>query len=47
MKMISYNSSVAQLCKKNGIIKAVLLNFTYYYHKPNRGGEPVIPQASR
>jgi hypothetical protein len=35
MKNIYYNSSVARLCGKNGIIKAVLLNYIYNYHKPN------------
>ena len=35
MKIISYNSAVAQLCGKSGIIKAVLLNYIYNYHKPN------------
>ena len=35
MNLIYYNSSVAQLCKKNGIIKAVLLNYIYNYHKTN------------
>jgi hypothetical protein len=35
MKTIYYNSSVAQLCKKNGIVKAVLLSYIYNYHKAN------------
>ena len=39
MKTIFYNSAVATLCGTNGIIKAVLLNYIYNYHKParNRG----------
>ena len=35
MKNIYYNSTVARLCGSNGIIKAVLLNYIYNYHKPN------------
>ena len=35
MKIIYYNSAVARLCGRNGIIKAVLLNYIYNYHKPN------------
>jgi hypothetical protein len=35
MKTIAYNSAVAKRCGKNGIIKAVLLNYIYNYHRPN------------
>lgn len=35
MKFISYNSSVAKACGKNGIIKASLLNYIYNYHRTN------------
>lgn len=35
MKSIYYNSAVAIRCGKNGIIKAVLLNYVYNYHKIN------------
>ena len=43
MKTISYNSAVAKLCGNNGIIKAVLLNYIYNYHRPNirkKAGDP-------
>ena len=35
MSNIYYNSTVAKMCGKNGIIKAVLLNYIYNYHKQN------------
>ena len=35
MSTIYYNSAVARLCGNNGIIKAVLLQYIYNYHKPN------------
>lgn len=35
MKDIFYNSGVAQYCGNNGIIKAVLLNYIYNYHRQN------------
>ena len=35
MGTIYYNSDVAQVCSKNGIIKAILINYVYNYHKPN------------
>jgi hypothetical protein len=49
VKKIYYNSSVAQLCQKNGIIKAVLLNYIYNYHKANTSkgaGHPAVPLQS-
>jgi DNA-binding MarR family transcriptional regulator len=42
-KNLCYNSAVAKLCCKNGIIKAVLLNYIYNYnkYKPKEGpGSP-------
>jgi len=42
-KHLYYNSAVAKLCGKNGIIKAVMLNYIYNYnrHKPKEGpGSP-------
>ena len=35
MKTIYFNSAVAKRCGKNGIIKAVLLNYVYNFHKQN------------
>jgi hypothetical protein len=35
MKIIYYNSAVAKRCGKNGVIKAVLLNYIYNYHTLN------------
>jgi hypothetical protein len=35
MNDIFYNSAVAQHCGNNGIIKAVLLNYIYNYHRQN------------
>jgi hypothetical protein len=43
MKDIYYNSAVAKRCGKNGIVKAVLINYIYNYnkHKPLEGvGSP-------
>ena len=35
MSTILFSSEVAQKCGNNGIIKAVLLNYIYNYHKQN------------
>jgi len=43
MKNIYYNSAVAKACGKNGIIKAVLLNYIYNYHKLNIRKKPGDP----
>ena len=43
MKTIYYNSAAANLCGKNPIIKAVLLNYIYNYHKPNIRKGPGSP----
>jgi len=49
MRTIYFNSSVAERCGKNGIIKAVLLNYVYNYHKRNirkGAGTPACIQLS-
>jgi hypothetical protein len=45
MSKIYYNSDVAQVCGKNGVIKAVLINYIYNYHKPNIRKGPGYPAS--
>jgi len=45
MSTIYYNSAVAKKCGNNGIIKAVLLNYIYNYHKQNPRKGPGHPAS--
>ena len=45
MKDIYYNFAVARLCGDNRIIKAVLLNYIFNYHKPNPRKGPGSPAS--
>lgn len=45
MKDIYYNFAVASLCGDNCIIKAVLLNYIFNYHKPNPRKGPGSPAS--
>jgi hypothetical protein len=45
MKTIFYNAAVAKRCGQNGIIKAVLINYIFNYHKPNIRKGPGSPAS--
>src|ERR1700677_5062173 len=45
MSTIYFNSDLAQVCGKNGIIKAVLIDYIYNYHKPNIRKGPGHPAS--